>query len=111
MDCTIAALIACFNLSGLYIDSGLSWQDMGESRFQSRSEVIAHDWGTETAIYNAWTDNPANPYGRVALGYEVSFQSLTWSLEASHQSSILLNDDHGVNSVSLSARWYPFRSR
>lgn len=111
MDCTLAVLITCFNLSGLYIDSGLSWQDMGEPRLQSRSEVIAHDWGMETAVYGVWTDKPTNPYGRVALGYEVNFQSLTWRLEASHLSSVLTNGDRGVNSVSLSARWYPFRSR
>lgn len=113
MDCTLAALIACFSWSGLYIDSGLSYQNVGYYReWQWRESIYAlegvayaplatHDAGKVMRVVD-------NPYGRVALGYEVSFSALTWRIEASHVSSVIGND-HGINAVSVSARWYPFR--
>ena len=111
MECTLAALITCFNLSGLYVDSGLSWQDVGEPEFHQRAGVINHDWGAQTVLYRDVTIGPENPYGRISLGYEVEFRSFSWRVEASHISSIATNEDRGINSVSLSARWFPFGGR
>lgn len=111
MECAIATLLACFSWSGLYIDSGLSYQDIGESRLEWQTSQSQHDGVVETISRQARIDSPANPYGRIALGYEVSFDVLTWRLEASHVSSIATGQDRGVNAVSVSARWYPFRSR
>lgn len=111
MECTLAALIACFNLSGLYIDSGLSWQDIGEHRGQWRSFEHRSASVIESGTYLAKSDSGENPYGRIALGYEIRFPSLTWRLEASHMSSLATDRDHGVNAVSVSARWYPFGVR
>lgn len=115
MDCTLATLIACFRLSGLYIDSGLSWQDAGVySEFQRYStERIVTNGVVETgATLQRWQDHSAvNPYGRLAIGYEVSFPRMTWRIEASHISSLAINTDRGVNAISIGARWYPFGGR
>jgi hypothetical protein len=103
-------LLACFSWSGLYIDSGLSYQDIGEPRQEWRTVSTQHDWGVETTADLAKIDSQMNPYGRLAIGYEISFPALTWRLEASHVSSLATGQDRGINAVSVSARWYPFRS-
>jgi hypothetical protein len=111
MDCALSMLIACLSWSGLYIDSGVSFQDRGEYREQWKSFELRSDGLIESGSYLAKSDSAQNPYGRIALGYEVGFTRLTWRLEASHVSSMVTNRDRGVNAVSVSARWYPFRSR
>jgi hypothetical protein len=55
------------------------------------------------------TDEARNPYGRFGLGYEINFQSVTWRIEATHVSSLATSKDRGVNSISINARWFPFR--
>lgn len=50
----------------------------------------------------------ANPYGRLALGYDWRFPKVTFDLQVMHQSSIVAGD-RGFESVSLSVRWYPFK--
>jgi hypothetical protein len=112
MDCVLTSLhtlIACFSWSNLYVDGGLSYQDINVSRSEYRTTVNRDGNAVETvtALYN-WRDDQ-NPYGRVALGYELRFSSVTWRVEASHLSSLDTGTDRGVNSLSLSARWYPFR--
>jgi hypothetical protein len=102
MECTLAALVACFSWSGFYVDAGIQAQDHGETwiyatydgdRLNSTKKV---DW-------------QSNPYGRFGLGYEINFKSLTWRVEASHTSSLTENRDGGINTLSVSARWFPFR--
>lgn len=113
MDCTLAALVACLSWSNLYIDSGLSWQDAGiyEHYEAYRSERIIRDGIEESGSTNeVWSAHTAaNPYGRLAIGYEIEFSQFKVRLEASHISSIATNQDRGVNAISLGARWYPFR--
>lgn len=114
MDCLLATLLTCLNWSGLYIDSGLSYQDNGylvQDRYHSsytieRGDLIqsgSSDWLGARHIVNQ------SPYGRLSIGYEIRLPSLTWRLEASHVSSLATNADRGVNALSISARWYPFR--
>lgn len=102
MECTLAALIACFSWSGLFVDTGIAYQDHGE---QWRYGI--YEDGQMTRVVSA--DWKRNPYGRFGIGYEVSVGRFTWTLEARHVSSLAEGDDKGVNSISLGARWFPFR--
>lgn len=114
MECTLATLIACFSWSGLYIDTGVSYQDRGDTHVVSNLEQFERrlpngviESGTEmvTRVY----DVRYNPYGRLALGYQLDFGSLVVSVEASHISSLETDDDRGINSLGIRARWFPFR--
>lgn len=108
MECTLAALIACFSWSGLYLDADLSYLDSDVPRRSWSVYQIQHDWGTETDIRSAETTRPANPYGRLSIGYQLEFKSVTVSLEGWHLSSTK-DSDRGLNAFSLRARWFPFR--
>jgi hypothetical protein len=37
MDCTLAALIACFSWSGFYLDTGISYQSCGTGSPNTRT--------------------------------------------------------------------------
>ena len=110
MDCTLAALIACFNLSGIYLDSGLSVQDY-EPAYLKRWDFISYngDGVEETGWREEVSRSSRNPYGKIAVGYELDLRSVRIALEAVHQSSIATNSDKGINSLALSVRWFPFR--
>jgi hypothetical protein len=118
MDCalsTLHTLIACFSWSGLYVDGGVEVRDSSD------------DWALykERVVNIYWPENPVpteyrfpetsrtrfaeNPYGRVSIGYQLQFSETTWSLEASHTSSLENSHDRGYNSLSLRVRWFPFR--
>jgi hypothetical protein len=107
--CSLFALIACFNWSGFYVDGGLSFQDSSPVHQEWATTVNYLPTATETVRTQYTTDEPLNPYGRFALGYQIEFKSVTLSLEAAHVSSLATNRDRGVNSIGLKARWYPFR--
>lgn len=110
MDCTIATLIACFSWSNLYLDGGLQYNDYDTLRPGFTDSVtIATASAVETISYQTAIAERDNPYGRIALGYELAFSSVSLRLEASHLSSLASDDDHGLNAISFSARWYPFR--
>jgi hypothetical protein len=110
MDCTLATLIACFNLSGLYIDGGLQFNDYDTLRPGYTDSVTINGPGVvETISFQTAIAERDNPYGRIALGYEISFPKVSLRLEASHLSSFASDSDRGLNAISLSARWYPFR--
>jgi hypothetical protein len=106
--CSLFALIACLSWSNVYVDSGLSWQDT--SAPHQELTTITTDLGgvIETVTTPYTTDRPFNPYGRIAIGYELRFSNLTLALEAAHVSS-LTESDRGINAIGLKARWYPFR--
>lgn len=108
MDCSLAALIACFSWSGLYIDGDLSYLDADVPRREWFSQIVQLDWGTESIIQTRENTRPSNPYGRLAIGYQVEFRSVTFALEGWHMSSTV-DGDRGFNAVSLRARWFPFR--
>ena len=109
MECTLATLIACFHLSGVYVDTGLLAQDAEFPRLESQTHVTRLPGATETVTERVPTMRAANPYGRLALGYCLDFRRVSLSLEVSHVSSLSTADDRGVNAVQLRARWYPFR--
>jgi hypothetical protein len=93
MECSLAALIACFSWSNLYIDTSLSYLDVTQEyvvRDERRVEYLS-------------------PYGGLALGLTVPFKDIQFSLEATHISSVATNHDRGINSISIHARWFPFR--
>lgn len=108
MDCTLATLLACFSWSGLYLDADLSYLDTDVPRREWFVQTNQLDWGIETAVWTAENTRPANPYGRLAIGYQIELSSVTLSLEGSHMSSTI-DSDRGFNAVSVRARWFPFR--
>jgi hypothetical protein len=95
MECTIAALIACFNWSNFYFDGSLIYNDINYIEINPTTLEIA-------AVER-------NPFGAAAIGYEMRFRNVTLSFEAVHVSSLQTNEDRGVNSLQFQARWYPFR--
>lgn len=108
--CSLHALIACFSWSNLFIDSGLLYQDSGVEQIKAGSTYDFYDG----AYHLMRTDDSSshyasNPYGRLAIGYEMQFTSVTFALEVEHVSSLDTTKDRGVNAINLKARWYPFR--
>lgn len=113
MECSLAALIACFSWSNLYIDGGLLYQDGGEhftTRNVASAIVVDGDRISQLDAMDVQSVNEAqNPYGRLSLGYQIDVNNTSWRLELSHISSVATSEDRGINSVAISARWYPFR--
>lgn len=111
--CSLHALIACFSWSNLYLDGGMAWADAGVFIEQVRLDhaYTVGDTGqfAVTTTSTVYSHEARNPYGIVALGYQIDMKSVSWSLEASHQSSTQTGRDRGVNSIVLKARWRPFR--
>jgi hypothetical protein len=112
VECTLAALLACFSWSGLYIDGGLQYHDSGVERSETITRPLSiHvpyvDLETEQVSYRQWNDR-RNPYGALAVGYEIEFRSVSMRLEFSHASSLATGDDRGLNSASFMLRWRPF---
>lgn len=112
MDCSIAALIACFSWSGFYVDAGLSWQDSGEMQV---TQIGTYDPNLVDDVMEnrpyAFTDNkPDNPYVDIGAGYEMTVSSVRVSLEfVAHRSSIKTGNDLGFNYARLGFRWFPLR--
>lgn len=113
MECSLFALIACFTWSSFYVDAGLAYQDAGIYVVHEgySTATLAHDGLVETSsIHRRVVQNFVdNPYGRIALGYELSFHAASIRVEAMHISSLATNEDRGVNSIAINARWYPFK--
>ena len=114
MECTLAALIACFSWGNLYVDTGIQIQDRGEIHHyyvDRSSEVIEADGDFTRSHYqdDSLIDWKLNPYGRFAIGYQLDFSNVTIRLEGIHTSSIARADDRGMNALGLSLRWFPFR--
>ena len=110
MECTLAALVACFSWSGFYVDGGLAWQDTGMPRTEYREVIYQGDNGLNLTLYDDIVRyEKQNPYAFGALGYQISFRNFAISLEASHRSSTASGRDKGINSIGLRARWFPFR--
>lgn len=112
MDCaltTLHTLIACFSWSSLYVDGGLQMNDYDTPRLEWRQYTNHLPGVTETVRYQTIVSEHENPYGRLALGYEMAFPSVSLRIEAAHLSSIATSNDRGLNALSFSVRWYPFR--
>lgn len=98
MGCSLAALIACFSWSNLYLESHVSVIDTPVVRYQFDGVN--------------WTGNNdyQNPYAGFAVGFVAPFRNGSVSIEAAHMLSSLENsNDKGINALSLRAQWYPFR--
>jgi hypothetical protein len=113
MDCaitTLQTLIACFSWSNLYVDGGLQFNDYDTLR-PGFTDAVTIDTPsvTETIRYQTAIAERDNPYGRLALGYEIELSSVSLRLEASHVSSFATDDDRGLNAITFGVRWYPFR--
>lgn len=93
MECSLAALIACFSWSNLYIDSSLSYLDVKQAYIVDGENRVEY----------------LSPYGGLALGITLPFNDVQISLEATHISSVATNHDRGINSIGIHAKWYPFR--
>lgn len=111
MECSLAALIACFSWSNLYIDAQVSYQDRS---------VPYHEWaymGTSASqdglVETSWRSTISNedesPYLRNAIGFRLPFKSVDVSVEAFHDSSMSSDRDRGVNGFAVRAQWFPFR--
>jgi hypothetical protein len=117
MSCAIDTLLACFHLSGFFIDGGLIHSNAGEARIVERSITehrIRRTFYGDIPVTNTYTelymeDAPQNPYARIAIGYDVQW-SAKWSarLDYSHESSIATGRDHGAERMTLAVTWRPF---
>jgi hypothetical protein len=107
--CSLFALIACFNWSGFYVDGGLSYQDSDLPRLEWVTHVNRLPGAIETVTQLETVDDAYNPYGRISLGYEINFKSVTLSTEAFYRGSFEDNGAPAIKGIELKARWYPFR--
>ena len=110
MECSLAALIACFSWSNLYIDAQVSYVDRA---------VPYHEWRdvsppsvngvVERAYVSTISNENENPYLRNAIGFKLAFRTIDLSAEIFHDSSMSSDKDRGVNGFALRAQWFPFR--
>lgn len=111
MECSLAALIACFSWSNLYLDAQISYQDRS---------VPYHEWaymGTSTSAgglvestyLSTIRNEDENPYMRNAIGFKLPFRAIDVSAECFHDSSMSSRRDRGVNGCAIRAQWFPFR--
>lgn len=118
MDCTLAALIACFSWSGLYLDTSAQY-------INSNDRHYVETLGESLRVFNVDTgesfterhfihqlDSPYreidNPYVTFALGYELNFSRVRIDASVFRQESAAMRDD-AETGVSLKVRWFPFR--
>lgn len=111
MECTLAALVACFSWSGLYIDTGIQYRDKGlPVTTQVPIDFTSADGRFHTVgVMDSVSYKRENPYGSFAIGFEISGRKWSASLEGFHLSSMSTGRDDGINGVSLGVRVYPFR--
>jgi hypothetical protein len=105
--CSLLALVACFNLSGFYVGGGVSAYDEPLRSTEVMDRQFALN-GTDLLLQTSYNLDFGNVYGHAAIGYEFGGRRLTFSLRASHDSSIESGDDRGVNSISFGFKWRPF---
>jgi hypothetical protein len=113
MSCTLATIAACFSLSGVYVDTGLDYQDVGVWRTEYRADPTVQRGGViESGGRWISTNRSQNPYGRLALGYQMDMEfgqsKVIFTLAGYHESSIATGNDRGVNGVTFGARYFPF---
>jgi hypothetical protein len=116
--CGLETLLACFSLSGFYVDGAISAHDRGEARVNVQTVLVERNvclykgfcvpanYNTDVVTVD---DSAQNLYGRVAIGYDVTVNQVTLRLEASHESSIATGRDWGVNAINLGLTWRPFK--
>jgi hypothetical protein len=121
MSCTLATLKLCLSLSGIYVDSGLEYHDVGEWRSQPYTQTVlaqSYSEGGQTdshpvqfTTYRS-INSPQNPYARIGAGYqadiEIGRSRLILSAGWWHDSSIASGSDRGVNAYAIGAKYFPF---
>jgi hypothetical protein len=113
MSCTLATMAACFSMSGIYVDTGIDYQDKGEWRTEFHQMTpIEHNGVLETGGVWQTTNSAQNPYGRIGLGYQMDIDfgssKVILTLAGYHESSIATGNDRGINGLSFGARYFPF---
>lgn len=97
MECTIAALIACFSI---YVDTGLLVTDVKYAEVKIQQNQMTH------------VAKSYNPYGKLAFGVEARpSERLAASLACGHDSSLATGKDRGEYFCEFNARWYLFGRR
>lgn len=110
MECSLAALIACFSWSNLYIDTQISYVDRAVPYHYWRDVSPPPTNGVvERAYVSTISNENENPYLRNAIGFKLPFRSIDVSAEIFHDSSMSSDKDRGVNGVAIRAQWFPFR--
>lgn len=117
MSCTFATLAACFSMAGFYVETDISWQD---ARVE-RTTIETHETrylgsfggvrtsGSSLETKRAFDQSASNPYGLLALGYDIQpTPALTIGAKAFHDSSLADDGDRGINGAALYVVWRPF---
>lgn len=97
LTCSIQALIACFQLSNLYISGGVLTEDVSYVEVDPITREIVAD--------------PSNFLADISIGFSGEL-SRQWSFDLrlySHRSDPFTGRDRGVNSGGLFLYWRPFR--
>jgi hypothetical protein len=121
MECTLAALIACFSWSGLYLDATTDFIRDRDPRY------VESFYGENLYVMPANGNDPflqrnmireigrnereiESPYGRVSLGYEANLSNVRIDVSAFYQESMAVTD-RGEVGASVRVRWFPFGGR
>jgi hypothetical protein len=115
MDCTFAALLACFSWSGLYLDYGAVMLREVErpAIFTSRERLTSFtpSGQVDRDIYRGFVSSidrqVQNPYGILAMGYEVEFSNFRIDTQLFHMQSTAR--DEGDTGAKFNLRWFPLR--
>ena len=111
MECSLAALIACFSWSNLYLGAQLTYQDYSAPYHEWRYAGTTTSPGglVETTYTSVISEENENPYFRPTLGFKLPFRSVDVTVGAYHQSSVSSKRDRGINGVFIDAQWFPVR--
>lgn len=118
MECSLAALIACFSWSNLYLDASTDFIRDREPRFTEayygESLYVLPTSGEPFLQRNMVREINRNerdidgPYGRAALGYELDLRAWRIDVSAFYQESLSITD-RGEVGASVKVKWFPFR--
>lgn len=121
MECTFAALIACFSWSNLYLDATTDFiRERGPryvESFYGESLYVTPANGAEPFLQrNMIREIGRNeryiesPYGRLSLGYEANIRNWRIDVSAFYQESTAVSDRAEVGG-SVRVRWFLFGGR
>ena len=119
MECSLAALIACFSWGNLYLDTNTDFIQERQPRFTESFygedvRVLRGGDGESFLERHMIREISRNerevfsPYGRASLGYELDMRSLRIDVSAFYQESLAVSD-RGEVGASFKVRWFPFR--
>jgi hypothetical protein len=104
--CGFETLIACFSLSGFYLDAELIHRDEGRGELLTivtQKQSGKHEKILYAPITTYTIDRKAADYYSVAaIGYSVSMGKFTARIEGSREFT------DGINAASIGVTWRPF---